>query len=111
MLEDKRTIKIIIGTIILSLVVGLFGFFMAMGVVKLSLVNMLLKIMPQHHLISQMNILVIGVDNTGKVQRADTIMLVNLNPHTKHIGLLIIDSLQIQGVYSYILYHNLHDND
>lgn len=88
--EDQKHIKIIVGTIVISLVVGLFGFFLAMGVVKLSLVNLLLKVMPQHHLVSQMNVLIIGVDETGDSQRADTIMVANLNPHTKHIGLISI---------------------
>lgn len=82
--------KIIAWTIVISLVVGLTGFFLSIGVVKLSLAGLLLKIMPQHHLISQMNVLIIGVDETGDSQRADTIMVANFNPHTKHIGLISI---------------------
>ncbi|MFC1517140.1 LCP family protein [Candidatus Margulisiibacteriota bacterium] len=88
--DQKNTYKVIAITLIISLVVGLFGFFLAMGVLKLSLVKMLLKIMPQHQLISQMNILIIGVDETGDSQRADTIIVANLNPHTRHIGLISI---------------------
>ena len=44
--------------------------------------------MPQHQLTSRINILIIGLDNTDKTKRADTIMVANINPKTKSIGVI-----------------------
>ncbi len=90
MFEQNELSTFIKRLIIISAVVGILGFFLSLGVVKLSMANMLLRVMPQHQLLSQMNVLVLGIDETGDSQRSDTIMVVNINPQTQHIGLISI---------------------
>jgi LCP family protein required for cell wall assembly len=57
---------------------------------KLSLAKTLLHIMPQHQLISNTNVMVLGLDNTSRTPRSDTILVVNLNPRAKNIGVISI---------------------
>lgn len=78
--------------LIVAMVVALlFGFFFSITYSKIKLVSLLRHIMPQREFTSNTNVLIIGVDNSIEgTRRADTIMLVNINPHTKYIGVISI---------------------
>jgi len=80
--------KIILIVLIGSFIAALFGFFVALSLSRYAIGQTLLKIMPQHHLTSRINVLIIGLDNTDKTRRADTIMVANINPKTKSIGVI-----------------------
>jgi LCP family protein required for cell wall assembly len=56
-----------------------------------TLVKLLTMSFPQRHLSDNTTVLVMGIDNSAdNVRRADTIMVANLNPYTKYIGVLSI---------------------
>jgi LCP family protein required for cell wall assembly len=86
--QNDSVKKIILIVLIGSLVASVFGFFVALSLSRYSIGQTLLKIMPQHHLTSRINVLIIGLDNTDKTRRADTIMVANINPKTKSIGVI-----------------------
>jgi anionic cell wall polymer biosynthesis LytR-Cps2A-Psr (LCP) family protein len=56
-----------------------------------TLVKLLTMSFPQRHLSDNTTVLIMGIDNSAdNVRRADTIMVANLNPYTKYIGVLSI---------------------
>ncbi len=55
------------------------------------LASIFMKAMPQTQFTSDLNVLVIGVDNKAKGSlRSDTMMIANINPYSKHIGVISV---------------------
>jgi len=71
---------------------GSFFIFYVMGIYgKGTLASVFMKAMPQHQFTSDLNVIVVGVDNRIKgARRSDTIMVANINPHSRHIGVISI---------------------
>lgn len=97
----KKIIKIVIGLFIVGTLSSFLVLYLFSLYAKGSLASIFMKAMPQHQFTSDLNFLVVGIDNQTKgVRRSDTIMVVNVNPHSKHIGVLSIprDSrVQVEG--------------
>jgi LCP family protein required for cell wall assembly len=77
---------------ILAVIIALFsGFLFSLQFAKVTMSGILMKAMPQRKFTESTNILLVGMDkNIDGAQRTDTLMLVNINPYTKHIGLISI---------------------
>lgn len=78
------------------LLIGVFlalfsGFIVSLQYAKITMAAIFMKTMPQRQFTESINILLVGMDkNINGSQRTDTIMLANINPFTKHIGLISI---------------------
>ncbi|GBR76668.1 cell envelope-related transcriptional attenuator [Candidatus Termititenax persephonae] len=84
--------KILIIIAFVSIVGGLAGLLISFNAQSFgTLLKLCLMTMPQRHLSDNTTVLIMGVDNSAdKMRRADTIMVANLNPFTKYIGVLSI---------------------
>lgn len=87
---QQKILKIVVVVSIVSAFVGVFFAY------QIGNFGMMLKIltmaMPQRQFTTNTNVLIIGVDNSvdGGARRSDTIMVANINPYTKYVGILSI---------------------
>ncbi len=88
-LSPKTWLKLALIPIGLSLLFYLFIFMVSAALSRVAILEFLLMLAPKDKL-SGVNILVVGVDNTAKVQRADTIMVIHLDSDKNRIGVLSI---------------------
>eukprot|EP01047_Picozoa_sp_COSAG01_P033593 COSAG01_NODE_2480_length_7606_cov_41.116291_2_plen_438_part_00 len=82
----KKLILTICFSLILSLIMTLF---MVIFLSKTIIIEQLLTLLP-NTFSSGKNILVFGIDDTQYTKRADSIMLIHVNPQKKHIGVISI---------------------
>lgn len=75
--------------VILALMAAFLGFFLAIFS-KLMLFEALLTLMPGEKFLGATNVLVLGVDNAGSVNRSDTIMVANINPQKNTVSIVSI---------------------
>lgn len=68
----------------------LIGFYILVTVEKLSLMDLLITLMPQSGLSKNVNVLVLGIDDTDGVQRSDSIMLLHIDTNHNKIGVISI---------------------
>ncbi len=69
----------------------LSGFIISLNFNKINLVTVLMKAMPQRQFTTNTNILLVGIDNSvDGTRRADTLMIANINPYTKYIGIISV---------------------
>lgn len=77
----------------LVLVVALFGcvsgFYAALKMGQITLLEILLALMPQND-VKGSNILVLGIDDTKGMKRSDTIIVAHIEPRTRRIGVISI---------------------
>jgi LCP family protein required for cell wall assembly len=87
----RKFIKIFLIVFFIGLL-GSFFIFYTLGLYgKGTLATVFLKAMPQHQFTSDLNVMVIGIDKKAKgTRRSDTIMIANINPHSRHIGVISI---------------------
>jgi len=88
-LSPKTWFKIALIPIGLALFFYLFTFMVSAALSRVAVLEFLLMLAPREKL-SGVNVLVIGVDNTAKVQRADTVMVIHLDAEKNRIGVLSI---------------------
>ncbi len=77
-------------TILLVLLSGFFGFFTSFVLSRFSAFEMLFTLAPSNIQVPRMNILLLGVDAAGRSRRSDTIMVANIDPKTKKVGVISI---------------------
>lgn len=81
---------IAVGLVVLMIFLAAFlGFSLAIFS-KLMLFETLLTLMPGDKLLSETNILVLGIDDAGSVNRSDTIMVAHIDPANNRAGLISI---------------------
>ncbi len=72
------------------LVSGFFGFFTSFVLSRFSAFEMLFTLAPSSIQVPEMNVLLLGVDASGRVKRSDTIMVAHINPKTKKVNVISI---------------------
>jgi len=88
-LSPKTWLKIALIPIGLMVCFYLFTLMVSAALSRVAVLEFLLMLAPKEKL-SGVNILVIGVDNTAQVQRADTVMVIHLDAEKNRIGVLSI---------------------
>lgn len=66
------------------------GFMASFVLSRFSAIEMLFMVSPSTVQISEMNILILGIDATDGAKRSDTIMVVHVDPQTKNIGIVSV---------------------
>ncbi len=87
--SPKTWIKLSLIPIGIALFFYILTFLISAALSRIAVLEFLLMLAPKEKL-SGVNVLVIGVDNTAKVQRADTLMVIHLNAEKNRIGVLSI---------------------
>lgn len=89
-ISNKTMLVYISLAIFTVLFAGFLGVYTAINFGKLSVLDMLITLMPQSGLDSNINILVLGVDATEGAHRTDTLMLVHLDIAKNRVGVISI---------------------
>ncbi|MDR2431109.1 MAG: LCP family protein [Candidatus Margulisbacteria bacterium] len=85
--------KILLTIAVISIISALVGLFFSTNIQNFGTVLKIFTMsLPQRQFTSNTNILVMGIDGGAQdnIHRADSIMVVNINPYTKYIGVLSI---------------------
>jgi polyisoprenyl-teichoic acid--peptidoglycan teichoic acid transferase len=85
----KLSKAVFITILMLVSVAGLSGFFIG-AALKFSLLNVFLSLTPTAPILSETNILVLGLDSGADVHRSDTIMVLHINPENKTAAVVSI---------------------
>jgi len=80
----------VIVAILLVLVSAFFGFFTSYVLSRFSAFEMLFTLSPSNIQVPEMNVLLLGVDASGRANRSDTIMVAHINPKTKKVFVISI---------------------
>ncbi|MDR1998173.1 MAG: LCP family protein [Candidatus Margulisbacteria bacterium] len=89
----KTQKRILICIAVISILSALIGLFFSANIQSFGTVLKIFTMsLPQRQFTSNTNILVMGIDGGAQenIHRADSIMVVNINPYTKYIGVLSI---------------------
>ena len=87
--SPKTWIKLSLIPLGIALFFYLLTFLISAALSRIAVLEFLLMLAPKEKL-SGVNVLVLGVDNTAKVQRADTLMVIHLDSEKNRIGVLSI---------------------
>jgi len=85
----KLSKVVFITVLMLVSVAGLSGFFIG-AALKFSLLDVFLSLTPTAPMLSETNILVLGLDSGVNIHRSDTIMVLHVNPEKKTAGVVSI---------------------
>ncbi|HVN66729.1 MAG TPA: LCP family protein [Candidatus Sulfotelmatobacter sp.] len=85
----KLSKAVFITILALVSVAGLSGFFIG-AALKFSLLDVFLSLTPTAPMLSETNILVLGLDSGADIHRSDTIMVLHINPEKKTAGVVSI---------------------